>query len=180
LVAGATVALGLAGALVVSLVWGGGNTATVPTSTTSTSAPLDYPTTDVTVVGTTSNPPTVPADPADDFREAGAAALAAWGRFAVSGDLSVLSDHFHPDSPQSSLLTEKVGDLAADPLGEPPYSFVMENPTISQPLPGTVIMQGLVSASRGDEGTALVDWRLKLVWSDESRSWLVWTLEEVG
>ena len=37
--------------------------------------------------------------------EAAQDALDAWGRFAVTGDLGELDGHFHPDGPQSGLLT---------------------------------------------------------------------------
>lgn len=180
LMAGASVAAGLVGALVVSLLVGQSTVSNLPTSTTGESEPLVSLTAEVTVFGTGSFPTTVPSDPTGDVQEAGAAALTAWGRFAVSGDLAILSDHFHGDSPQSSLLAEKAADLAVDPLGEPPYHLAMANPTIEHPSPGMATMKGPVTATRGEEASSVFDWRLVLVWSDESRSWLVWTLEETG
>lgn len=178
LIAGASVALGLVGALVVSLVIGGQNS-TLPKSPTLQNEILDPPTTAVTMVGTTSIPVTASAGLLDEAEEAGAVALAAWGRFAVAGDQEVLSGHFHPESPQWALVAEAAADIAADPLGDPPYEFAMVNPTVGQVSSGMVTMEGSIRATRGDGAPSRADWRLTLVWSEESRSWMVWTLEEM-
>jgi hypothetical protein len=136
-----------------------------------------------TILASTTSLPTtttVPIDASDAVRKAGKAVLDAWGRFAGSGDLAILKNHFHPLSPQLTFLEMRAVEIARAPLGGSPYEFVMAEPVINLQPPGFATMQGTVAATRNNETPSELDWRLILAWSEETESWLVWTIEETS
>ncbi|MGH9164284.1 MAG: hypothetical protein ACRDZW_02075 [Acidimicrobiales bacterium] len=75
--------------------------------------------------------PTKPAmtEPRDEILATARAALSAWGRFASTGDVTVLGEHFLKEGPQyRQLLTEAQG-IAAAPKGSE-YEVVVVDPRV--------------------------------------------------
>jgi hypothetical protein len=175
LIAGAGVAAGLVIALMVSLLGEGVPTTEIDQLAEKTDASTTIPAPTTSIPTTT----TVLVNASEDVREAGEAALEAWGRFAGSGDLAILHEHFHPLSPQLTLLAAKAAALTQAPLDESPYSFVMTEPLVNLQSSRLALMQGTVITTRGEETLSELDWRLTFAWSEETESWLVWTIEEV-
>jgi hypothetical protein len=83
----------------------GSTTVTTPAAATSTSAPV-----------------TGERDVLSVVEEA----MAAWGRFAVSGDLDEVEPFFAVDGPQYRLFVEEAVALAVAPPGPPPYRVSVE------------------------------------------------------
>jgi hypothetical protein len=161
-------------------------------STTSTST-SDQPTPTSAIAETVTGPavtveptsaPSVPEpDPPDDVAlgdvlPAAQRALAAWGEFAVTGDLSLVVDTFDLNGPQYEQLIEETGSLLADPLGPPPYVFTMRDVELRRPRPQRVVLVGPVSISRAGEPEQTFRWRVHLRWSGSD--WLLWTVDELS
>ena len=128
--------------------------------------------------GTTSHPPgvsrvtSVPsiASPESASREA----LAAWGRFAASGDLAVVRVWFVPDGPQF----ERFADEAREGgVGGDPYSVTLEV-TDALTLQDSAQVTGRVVFVRTGEPSQSFNWSIELVRRDGR--WLVWTVDEVN
>jgi hypothetical protein len=98
--------------------------------------------------------------------EAATAALAAWGVFAGSGDLEVVTAHFAQAGPQYAQFVDEAPAIEAGL----PYSFVIGS--------AEVISRGQVRASvivaRPGEPTQRYRWDIDLV--NESGKWMVWTV----
>jgi hypothetical protein len=114
------------------------------------------------------------AKPENEILAAARAALSAWGRFAGSGDLTVLSRHFHEDGPQYRQLVDEAPRIAAARLSAGEYQVVSDG------------MVKSLSADRA-EVRATVVWQRpgesdqRKVWSIELRNsrgenWAVWTV----
>lgn len=105
------------------------------------------------------------------------AALDAWGRFAVSGDLSQIGATFAPGGPQLERLRAEAPQIEAHPPGTPPYTFTLTNETV---LGGASaderIVRGDVVVSRPNEEDQHFQWDLVLH-RTESR-WLLWTVRQ--
>ena len=189
LVVASVFVLALAGAVAAVVMMGDGDAAVAvgtvptapppPTTTTALPATAAAPTTvPVPVVTTTPlelPPPEIVLD--REIFAAAQRALAAWGEFAVTGDLDVVADTFDPDGPQYEQLVGEASSLAANPLGPPPYVFAMGTPEIDRPRPRRLILTGPVVLSRPGEPDQLFTWRLHLRWS--GTEWLVWTVDDV-
>jgi hypothetical protein len=102
------------------------------------------------------------------------AALAAWGRFAVSGDLAGMADHFDPDGPQYTQLAEEAPRLAATPLG-PPYAMTLTDPLVMVADDEIAEVEGLIVMTRPGEPNRTFPWRLHL--RRGPQGWRVWTVE---
>lgn len=129
---------------------------------------------------TTTTAPPVPdttVEVAAEIQTAVDAALLAWRRFAATGDLGVLNGHFHPDSPQHPQLITKAADLAIDPLGDPPYRFVLDTPEITIDADRATVVGEVVTTRSGEELKS-AQWQLELVRVEGSSAWLVRTLTE--
>jgi hypothetical protein len=103
-------------------------------------------------------------------------ALSAWGRFAISGDLSDVSPYFAADGPQYSRFEREAPGLSAHPLGVPAYSFDFPNPTIIPVRADRIIVRGTITFTRAGEQVRTFYWDLKMQWSDSEQRWLVWTV----
>lgn len=102
--------------------------------------------------------------------------LAAWGRFAVSGDLGELEPWFDHDGPQYGRLASEAKELAAQPLGPPPYSVVMFDPVV-EAVGDEVRVSGRVVFARTGEPSQSFDWRLIVRGPVHDRR--IWTVEDV-
>ena len=136
-------------------------------------APARQSSTDVTTtrpaytVGVTSAPSL--DSPESVTREA----LAAWGRFAASGDLAVVRAWFALDGPQYGRFAKEArwGGVGGDP-----YAVTLE--VIDElTLPGSAQVTGRVVFVRTGEPSQSFRWSIELVRGDGR--WLVWTVDEV-
>lgn len=162
LLAGAGIALAIGVALSVQLAHSGvGSTDTAQTAA-SQPAPTRAPR------------PAAPAEP--PVVVAARNALSAWGRFAVSGDLSDVSPYFTADGPQYWRFERNAPRLSAHPLGAPAYSFDFPNPAIVPVRADRVIVRGTITFTRAGEQVRTFYWDLKMQWSESEQRWLVWTV----
>jgi hypothetical protein len=160
-------------------------TSALATPTTSPSLPATVATQPATSSPTTSSPSTttVPATtttttlPEAVLVEAARDALAAWGRFAVSGDLAELRGTFHRLGPQRRLLAREARTISADPPGPPAYTVTLRNPRVRPAQGDAVIVRGRVRFSRLSEPDQVYPWDLVLVPGRGDR-WLLWTVRD--
>jgi len=115
---------------------------------------------------------TVDRDPV----QAAEAALADWGRFAVSGDLDAISASFDPAGPQYQLLTIEAGALSASGRGDPPYAFTVEVVEVRAGEGEEQVVRAEVTMSRPGESIRRFNW--DLVMRQVAGRWLLWTVEE--
>ena len=113
-----------------------------------------------------------------DVLAAADAALSDWGRFGVSGDLSVVAPVFDQSGPQFARLRQEAASIAARAPGTPAYTFVMANPQV---LPGANagerIVRTQIVASRPGEKDQRFQWDLVLRNGTE-KQWLLWTVRD--
>lgn len=103
--------------------------------------------------------------------------LAAWGRFAVTGDVDSLQPWFDVDGPQHVLLVKEAAKLAADPLGAPAYSVVMADPRREHGGGDRTRVTGRVVFARTGEPSQSFNWGIVLHRS--ATGWRIWTVEEL-
>lgn len=110
---------------------------------------------------------------ADDPGAVAAEGLAAWGRFAVTGDLAEMSGLFAADGPQMTRFEEEAGGF--DRVDGPAYSvtFTEEERDVSG---DEARLSGIVRFVRTGEPTQSFDWTIVLHRKDEE--WTIWTVEE--
>jgi hypothetical protein len=103
-------------------------------------------------------------------------ALAAWGRFAISGDLDEVNPYFAHGGPQYLRLESEAPRLAANPLGPPAYSFEFPSPTVLTVSADRTIVRGVITFARAGEAARTFRWDLKMEWSEAKQRWLLWTV----
>ena len=117
-----------------------------------------------------------PARPDPDAEIVGAAAEAAsaWGRFAVSGNLATLADHFVEDGPQyRKLMAEAVG-IKASASGGDAYQVVTKGNVVDSGETAAVVRADVVWKRDGESDQTL-DWLVDLRKGPNQR-WQVWTI----
>lgn len=131
-------------------------------------------TTVTTVDGTssTSTPVTGQGDVLSVVEEA----MAAWGRFAVSGDLDEVEPFFAVDGPQYRLFVEESATLAAAPPGPPPYRVVVEIADVMRDAAETQVEARVRFVRTGEPSQSF---RWIIVVRGVGGEWKVWTVEEV-
>ncbi len=102
-------------------------------------------------------------------------ALAAWGRFAVSGDLKQLDDWFAPSGPQYGSLAQEAANLAAQPPGPPAYDVSLSEPTVVSLKAARATLRGDVTWTRVGEVEQRYRWEMVLNRSRNGR-WVLWTV----
>ena len=166
---------------------GGGSSTTTPVPTTVLPAPttvLPAPTTVVSSTTTTavdgSTPTTTTAaalSPEVAVLDAMDRALAAWGEFAVTGDLTLVAGLFVVHGPQLEQLRGEAAALLAEPLGPPPYVFEVHDPVVTIDDPGEAIVAAQVVMTRPGESPQEFDWRIHL--HQIGGTWQLSTVEPV-
>jgi hypothetical protein len=112
---------------------------------------------------------------ADERAAAVEAALADWGRFAVSGDTDVLADTFDPGGPQFRRLADQASAISAAPPGPPTYTVTMASAAVQETAANEAVVSGTVVWSRQGEVDQEYRWEIVLRRSGGGR-WLVWTV----
>ncbi|MGH8874107.1 MAG: hypothetical protein ACRDVM_02475, partial [Acidimicrobiia bacterium] len=133
------------------------------------SQPSTSPTTTTMAPSTTSAVPEVVAAAED--------ALQAWGEFAVTGRVVLLEGTFDPAGPQYQQLASEASGLQAEPLGPPPYQFILHSPKVLGEG-DELVVRGSVTMSRLSEPDRHYSW--DLVMRRREGRWLLWTVEESG
>ena len=100
--------------------------------------------------------------------------MAAWGEFAVTGDLTLVTGLFVVHGPQLEQLRGEAAALLADPLGPPPYEFEVRDPVVMMEDPGEAIVAAQVVMTRIGETPQEFDWRIHL--HQIGGTWQLWTV----
>jgi len=124
----------------------------------------------------TKQPPSE-APPADPRVESARAALAAWGRFAGSGDPSILTGLFAPDGPEYRLLATEVSEDAAGPRSDRPYTVTLPEARLLAATTNQAVISATAMWARPDEPGQTFRWEIVLR-PDQAGHWLVWTLRD--
>jgi hypothetical protein len=134
--------------------------------------------------GTQSTTPTLavnqppPQESLTDVRvESARAALAAWGRFAASGDLATLAGYFDPDGPQYRLLANEAANGAARLGRGDPYNVTVTNAKVIAQTATEAVLSASAVWERPGEASQTFRWELVLRLEDADH-WLVWTLRD--
>lgn len=163
---GAGVVVALAGfAVFMFLTFTGGddsdNVATAPT-TEVTEAPSESPedtSTDGSLLATEA---AAPAEVVEGLNSA----LAAWGKFAVSGNLDEVRPYFAANGTQFRSFESEATSLQAAPPGGAPLNMTMTNPTTLRASDDSWIVQGPVSITRQGEQDQTLNWRIQMQETD--------------
>ena len=179
---GMPAALLLVGALVLGVAWSlvrGGDAApaassAVTTPTTERSSPS---TTDVPLVvgGAPTTAPVAPAPDLHDPVEAARAALAAWGDFAGSGDLSQVRTTFAAGGPQLRQLEQEATRMEGT-AGDS-YRVTLTDATADAGDDATTVT-GTVTWSRVGEADQVYRWAIELRSADGT--WQLFTVRTIG
>ena len=104
-------------------------------------------------------------------------ALAAWGEFAVTGDLGKVEGWFFKEGPQYRKLAAEAPGLRARGLGPPAYRFELQSPRVSRQAADRRVVQGTVVVSRPGEQVQRYRWVLYLRLDREHGRWRLWTVD---
>ena len=185
---GFVVILGLAAAIVLQLRATEGaapavtQRSVIDSATITVAGPITLPTSTVTAprVGyappTTSAPTTTtpPVDP--QILVDTQAALDAWGRFATNGDMTELWGRFAVGGPQRLQLFRESAELAANPLGDPPYLFTMSGPEVVQ-AGDVAFVTAAVDLARTGEDAQTFRWLIEVRYI--KGSYQLWTVTDL-
>lgn len=177
-------ALAVIAALAGGIVWGSldggdGGSIAAPVTTTAvavaaapdTAAAAPVPTTG----GVQSARTTSPSPPEEAVFDATVRALAAWGEYAVTGDLSLVEGTFVAAGPQLEQLRGEAPARLADPLGPPPYVFEIRDPVVTLKDAGEAVVAAQVVVTRPREPSQAYEWRIHL--HRIGGTWQLWTVE---
>lgn len=102
-------------------------------------------------------------------------AMAAWGRFAVSGDLEEVEPFFVVDGPQYRQFVEEAAALAVAPPGPPPYRVLVETSNVVRDAAEAQVEAGVRFVRTGEPSQSF---RWVVVLRIVGDDWKVWTVEE--
>jgi len=152
-------------ALMAGLAWfTGGDGATGRPSRPSQPVPADHPTEG-------------PAAEGPVGRAGGA--LSAWGRFAASGDLSLVDGWFLRDGPQHRALATEAPTLARAGRG-PAYTVTTAGEGVVASAAGEAVVEATVTWSRAGEAARSFRWQIVMIRRQPREPWLVWTVRSAG
>jgi len=104
-------------------------------------------------------------------------AVDAWGRFASTGDLGQVADHYVADGPQYRQFSAEAGTRQAE-VGGPPYRFTLTDATVLGDQPaGDRLVRGTLELTREGQPPQRYRWDLRLRRVADG-SWRVWTILE--
>lgn len=105
------------------------------------------------------------------------AALAAWGQFAVTGEMRDLGDHFVVGGPQRRQLRAESAAIRNDPPGPPPYEVEVAEVFTVSVTPGDIVLRAAVTWRRSGAADQSFTWDIQMRLVDGS--WKLFTVEEV-
>lgn len=107
--------------------------------------------------------------------EAARASLAAWGRFAATGDLTEVRRSFVAGGPQLTQLEAQAGRITPPTgLSAPGYVVTLTDPR-SEAAPGVASVTGTVVWSRSGEADRAYHWAIVLHQAEDG-SWRLFTV----
>ncbi|HEX2154839.1 MAG TPA: hypothetical protein VHL52_12785 [Acidimicrobiia bacterium] len=101
--------------------------------------------------------------------------LAAWGRFAVTGDLDQVEPWFWVDGPQYARFVQEAKDLAAQPVGGQAYTVTVEPADVSAAEEDAHVSGRIVFARTGEPSQSF-SWVVVL--RRGSGMWKIWTVDD--
>lgn len=118
----------------------------------------------------------VPTASTGPWIKAATAALAAWGRFATTGDVGTIADYFDTSGPQYRLLMAEARELPAPTAGAH-YEVTMEQPSAMSTTADEALVSADVKWRRPGAPDQAYRWTLVLR-RDEGDAWRLWTVLE--
>ena len=113
----------------------------------------------------------------------GEQALADWGEFAVSNNLSDVKESFWADGPQYKQLAKEAKERKGEPIGPPPYKMTMSEVKVIAPSnrADQRVLRGQVQMTRPGEEPQSFNWDvwLQLDKASDGR-WRLWTVRETA
>ncbi len=106
------------------------------------------------------------------------AALSAWGRFAVTGLVRDLDDHFVAGGPQRRQLRAEAESIRADPPGAPPYVVTTGDIVTISATPTDIVLRAEIEWARQGEQTQFFVWDIQMRLADGR--WQILTIDNVG
>ena len=104
-------------------------------------------------------------------------ALADWGRFGVSGDLTLVKSSFWPDGPQYKQLVRESPRLKQQPIGPPAYQFTLEDPVTVLQAGKDRLVRGVVTSTRSGLPSRSFHWDIYMRQDPSAGGrWRVWTV----
>ena len=113
----------------------------------------------------------------------GEKALADWGEFAVTNDLSDVKESFWANGPQYKQLAKEAKERTGKPIGPPPYKMTMSGAKVIAPSnrADQRVLRGQVQMTRPGEEPQSFNWDvwLQLDQAADGR-WRLWTVRETA
>ena len=113
----------------------------------------------------------------------GEKALADWGEFAVTNDLSDVKETFWANGPQYKQLAKEAKERKGKPIGPPPYKMTMSGVQVIAPSnrADQRVLRGKVQMTRPGEDPQSFNWDvwLQLDQASDGR-WRLWTVRETA
>jgi hypothetical protein len=107
----------------------------------------------------------------------GEKALADWGQFAVSNNLSDIKDSFWANGPQYKQLAKEA--KARKPIGGPPYTMTMSGVEVIAARDDQRVLRGKVQMTRPGEKPQSFNWDVWLQLDPEAGGrWRLWTVQD--
>ena len=107
----------------------------------------------------------------------GEQALADWGQFAVSNNLSDIKDSFWANGPQYKQLAKEA--KARKPIKGPPYTMTMPDPQVIKVRDNQRVLRGKVQMTRPGEKPQTFNWDVWLQLDPEAGGrWRLWTVRD--
>jgi hypothetical protein len=103
------------------------------------------------------------------------AALAAWGRFAVTGRVDALEESFDVAGPQFRHLADEAGTITAAPPGPPAYQVTLAEPVVEGVSADEAVVASTVVWARPGETDQTYRWEI-VVRRGSTGRWLLWTV----
>lgn len=115
-----------------------------------------------------------PNDQGSELLDVARAALSEWGHFAVTGDVGVLTGHFHPDGPQYRQLQSEAPGIAS--RGEAGSRYEVKTEAVVQGRrDDSAEIRAQVLWIRAGEADQQLDWIVELRPTPSGR-WALWTV----
>lgn len=153
---------------------GGTNT----TETTETTAPETTETTvdstNTTGAGAQSQSDKAPKDVVDTLN----AALTAWGKFAVDGNIDDVKTYFAPNTRQFNRFQLDAQAISANPPGGDPITVTMTNPSTTKTDDNNWTIRGTAVWARTGEVTQNFQWEIRMSRTSERQPWQITSVRQ--
>lgn len=124
-----------------------------------------------------------PAAPAEgetlpaEVTEAASQGLAAWGRFAINGEITEVQPYFVQDGPQFTRFESEAADIRNRALAGPAMEMTMNEPTGTK-VSEDWLVRGTVTVTRPGEEAQNFPWELRMTRQSERSPWQILTVRQ--